>query len=393
MPIDVESLRADTPGCDKVVHLNNAGASLMPTPVLEAVIEHLRLEAAIGGYEAKAAALDKIEAARSSLARLVGAEPFDVMLTESDTASFAKAFWGLALAGFFDHGGRVLVDRIAYGSHYLSLLQARERFGIEIEVMDSTPDGSIDLEQLARRLERPARLVVATHVATHRGLVNPVAAVGALAAGARVPLFLDACQSAGQMPLDVTAIGCAVATGTGRKFLRGPRGTGWLYVAPEWSEQMVPIGVDATSGDWLSPTEWKPKERATRFEVFESSFACRIGLGTAIDYALETGVEAISKRIKALSESLRERLGAVGATVHDGGAERCGIISFTVPSHPARQVVERLARAGINVVASDATFNRIDLPGRGLESVVRASPHAFNTEEELELLVGEIVRL
>ncbi len=393
MPLDIESLRADTPGCEKVVHLNNAGASLMPEPVLEAVIEHLRLEATIGGYEAKSAAIDRIEGARASVGRLVGADPLDVMLTESDTASWAKAFWGLGLAGYLDKGGRVLVDRIAYGSHYLSLLQARERFGIEIEVVASTEDGSIDLEDLARRLEDRPLLITATHVATHRGLINPVAAVGRLAAAAKVPFFLDACQSAGQLPLDVGEIGCAVATGTGRKFLRGPRGTGWLFVAPEWSEQMVPIGVDATSGDWLSAEEWEPRERATRFEVFESSFASRIGLGTAVDYALAIGIEEISERIKSLSERLREQLTAMGASVHDGGVERCGIVSFTVPGFEARTVMERLAQAGINVVASDATFNRIDLPGRGLEAIVRASPHAFNTEAEIDLLVDELAAL
>lgn len=393
MPLDIESLRADTPGCEKVVHLNNAGASLMPEPVLEAVIEHLRLEATIGGYEAKSAAIDRIEGARASVGRLVGADPLDVMLTESDTASWAKAFWGLGLAGYLDKGGRVLVDRIAYGSHYLSLLQARERFGIEIEVVASTEDGSIDLEDLARRLEDRPLLITATHVATHRGLINPVAAVGRLAAAAKVPFFLDACQSAGQLPLDVGEIGCAVATGTGRKFLRGPRGTGWLFVAPEWSEQMVPIGVDATSGDWLSAEEWEPRERATRFEVFESSFASRIGLGTAVDYALAIGIEEISERIKSLSERLREQLTAMGTSVHDGGVERCGIVSFTVPGFEARTVMERLAQAGINVVASDATFNRIDLPGRGLEAIVRASPHAFNTEAEIDLLVDELAAL
>lgn len=393
MALDIGRLRRETPGCEHVAHLNNAGSALMPEPVFAAVVGHLHREMEMGGYEAAAVAAEQLSGAREAVGRLVGAEAADVMITESDTASFAKAFWGLALGGWFDRGGRILADRIAYGSHYVALLQAAERFGLSLETIRSTPDGSLDLEDLDRRLDGSVRLVTATHVATHRGLVNPVGEVGERTRAAGVPFLLDACQSAGQLPVDVGAIGCDVATGTGRKFLRGPRGTGWLYVHPEWSERMVPIGADGTSSRWLSEASYEPLERASRFDVFESSLAGRIGLGVAIDYVLELGMDEITRRVAALAEGLREELGAVGAAVHDGGRVRCGIVTFTVPGHSAPEVKEHLAAAGINVVASEATFSRLDMESRGLPAVVRASPHYYNTEQETARLVGEVARL
>jgi selenocysteine lyase/cysteine desulfurase len=392
MALDLARLRAETPACEAVAHLNNAGASLLPRPVVEAVIAHVRLESELGGYEAAVLAADRLQDARSALGRLLGADPLDVALTQSDTAAWTKAFWGLALGGWFDGGGRLLVDRAAYNSHYLSLLQAAGRFGVTIEVVASTADGSLDLDDLDRRLGGDVRLVTATHVGTHRGLVNPVAAVGERTRHGAVPFFLDACQSAGQLPVDVGVIGCDVATGTGRKFLRGPRGTGWLYVRPEWSERMSPPGLDGSSASWLDESRFGLLPRAARFEEFEASVAARIGLGVAVEYALELGIAAIAERIALLAEGLRDGLRSVGASVHDGGGQRCGIVTFTLPAVAPEAVKASLAAAGIHVWTSEALSARLDMEQRGLPAVVRASPHAFNSEDETRRLV-EHVRL
>ncbi len=338
VPLDLDRLRADTPGCELVAHLNNAGASLPPRPVVEAVVGHLWSEAQTGGYEAEAAAAADLGAVHASVGRLLGVDPLDVALTESDTSSWSKAFWGLALGGWFDGGGRVIVDRAVYNSHYLSLLQARDRFGITIESITSQDDGALDLDDLDRRLDDRVRLVTATHVGTHRGLVNPVAEVGKRTRSTGVPFFLDACQSAGQLPVDIPTIGCDVATGTGRKFLRGPRGTAWLYAAPEWSERMRPPGLDGSSARWLDEDDYELSDRALRFEQFEASYAGRLGLGVAVDYALRTGIELIAERIKLLADTLRSGLAEAGALTHDGGGERSGIVTFTVPGHEAGSV-------------------------------------------------------
>jgi cysteine desulfurase/selenocysteine lyase len=391
--LDVDRLRADTPGCELVVHLNNADSSLPPRQVVDAVVEHLRLEAHSGGYEAEAAATKPLQAARSAMGRLLGVDPLDLALTESDTSSWSKAFWGLALGGWFDGGGRVMVDRAVYNSHYLSLLQARDRFGLAIEAIAAQPDGSLDLEDLDRRLDAKVRLVTATHVGTHRGLVNPVAEVGRRTRAAGVPFFLDACQSAGQLPLDLPAIGCDAATGTGRKFLRGPRGTGWLYVAPEWSERMEPPGIDGASASWVDEQRYVLSDRAGRFEQFETSYAARLGLGAAVEYALDIGLCPIAERIRLLADSLRSALAEVGAVTHDGGTLRSAIVTFTVPGQDPVSVQRALAAAGINVSVTAAASARLDMEQRGLPSAVRASPHAFNSEAEIDYLVEHVGRL
>jgi selenocysteine lyase/cysteine desulfurase len=394
MALDVGRLRADTPGCEEIAHLDNAGAALAPRPVTDAVLAHLELEQRIGGYRAEDDAAGAIEGTRVAVGRLLGADPLDVALTHSDTASWTKALWGLALGGWFDGGGRLLVDRAAYHSHYLGLLQVRDRFGLTLEVVDATGEGSVDLEDLERRLDRgrgaPVRMVSVTHVGTHRGLVNPVAEVGRRTRAVGVPYFLDACQSAGQLPVDVGEIACDVATGTGRKFLRGPRGTGWLFVRPEWAERMQPPGIEGVSATWLEPDRYELAPRAQRFAEFETSYAARIGLGVAVDYALALGIPALAERIGALAERLRGSLADAGAEVHDGGTVRSGIVTFTVPGHDADAVRHTLVARRINVSVSPATSARLDMEPRGLATVVRASPHAYNIEEELERLVTEV---
>jgi cysteine desulfurase / selenocysteine lyase len=393
VPLDLDRLRADTPGCEYVVHLNNAGAALSPVPVIDAVVNHVHLEARMGGYEAQAAAAEVIGSVRTSMSRLLGVDELDVALTQSDTMSWTKAFWGLALGGWFDGGGRVLVDRAAYSSHYLSLLQARDRFGVTIEPIRSSLDGSLDVDDLENRLDGTVRLVAATHVGTHRGLVNPVADVGRCTRAAEVPFFLDACQSAGQLPLDLLAIGCDVATGTGRKFLRGPRGTGWLFVAPEWAERMNPPGIDLTSTNWIDADRYELSHRARRFEEFETSYAARLGLGVAVDYALDIGVPLIASRINQLAEGLRSALRRVGAAVHDDGEQRSGIVTFTVPDHDPTSVKLSLSAAGINVSVTEASMARLDMEQRDLPSAVRASPHAYNSEGEIAALADHVGRL
>ncbi|CAN5502165.1 aminotransferase class V-fold PLP-dependent enzyme [soil metagenome] len=370
-----------------MVHLNNAGAALPTRQVLDSVVAHLELEARVGGYEAAMAHADALAAPRLGLATLLDVDADDLSIVQSDTAAWSKAFWGLAMTGWFDGGGRVIVDRAAYNSHYLSLLQARDRFGISIEAIDNLEDGSLSLADLDRRLDPSVRMVTATHVGTHRGLVNPVAAVGERTRALGVPYFLDACQSTGQLRVDLSAIGCDVATGTGRKFLRGPRGTGWLFVRPEWSERMSPPGIDAAGASWDGTERYTLAPRARRFDEFEFSYAARIGMGVAIGQTLALGIDAIEQRITGLAERLRAGLSGAGITTHDGGTRRSAIVTFSVPGRAADEVRTTLAAARINFSVVAPPFARLDMESRGLEHVVRASPHVYNTDEELDRLV------
>jgi len=394
-PIDVAAERAATPGCATVAHLNNAGAALPTAATLDTVIDHLRLEADIGGYEAEAAVSDRVTAVRASAAQLLGASVGEVAITGSDTEGFTKALWGLLLAGGLARGRRILVDRIAYDSHYMGLLQVSDLAGTVIEAVPSTPDGTLDLDALGAALAAgDVALANLTHVGTHRGLVNPVAEAARLCRDAGAVTFVDACQSVGQLPVDVGTIGCDVLTGTGRKWLRGPRGTGFVYVRQGFTPALVPVGIDGRSATWDGDHHYRLEDGVQRFIPFETPVAVRLGLGTAIDHLLDLGIEAVAERVGAVAEELRDLLGDIdGVVVHDGGLRRCGIVTFTVEGHDPGEVAARARTAGVNVSVTDRPAARLDLGGDRPSGVVRASPHYYSTSDELVRLAEVVAAL
>jgi cysteine desulfurase/selenocysteine lyase len=391
--IDVAAERSITPGCASVAHLNNAGAALPTDTTLAAEIDHLRLEAQIGGYEAAAVAAGQLAAVRAGAAQLIGAHDDEVVLTGSDTQGWSRALWGFALGGGVAEGDRVLIDRIAYDSHYMALLQVAEHWGATIEVVASEDDGTVDLDALSAAVSSgPVAVCTTTHVGTHRGLVNPVEEMGVLCRGAGVPFFVDACQSAGQLPLDVGAIGCDVLTATGRKWLRGPRGTGFLYVRRDLAERMVPPGVGGDGAVWIDADHLEYRPGTTRFLEFEIPVAAHLGLGAAIEHAVALGIDTISERVTELADQLRRLLRATdGVAEHDGKGRQAGIVSFTVDGVEPSAVKGAAAAAGVNVSVTEAPAARLDMGGHRPTTTVRASPHYYNTGEELAALV-EVLR-
>ena len=393
--IDVTAERAATPGCATVAHLNNAGAALVRADTLATVVAHLELEAAMGGYEAAAAESDRLAGVAASAATLLGAGADEVALTGSDTEGWTKALWGLALGGGLPAGRRILVDRQSYDSHYMGLLQVVAVTGATVDVVPATADGTIDLEALAAELAAgDVALVSATHVGTHRGLVNPVEEVGDRCREAGVLFFLDACQSIGQLPVDVGRIGCAVATGTGRKWLRGPRGTGLLYVRADLVGSLRPIGIDGTSARWEDAGHYRLSPGVARFTPFEAPVALHLGLGTAVEHALALGIDAIAAAVGRIAEHLREELSSVdGVDVHDGGVRRSGIVTFTAAGTTPAGVQAAATGAGVNVSVTEAGAARLDMGSTRPAAVVRASPHYVTTEEECARLVEVVAGL
>jgi cysteine desulfurase/selenocysteine lyase len=388
--LDVERARALTPGCERFIHLNHAGASLMPAPVLEAVVSHLRREAEIGGYEAEDEAGDRLDAVYGSVARLLGPAPDEIALVENATRAWDMAFYSFR----FRPGDRILIGRAEYVSNAIAELQVAARHGIVLDVVDDDEHGQIDVADLERRIDDRVRLIALTHVATNGGLVNPAAEVGRLARAAEVPFLLDATQSAGQIVLDVAELGCDVLCLTGRKYLRGPRGTGVLYVRRELADALEPPFLELRSATWTAPDRYVVAPGARRFETWERNVAGLLGLGSAIDHALEWGIDAIEARVVTLGEGLRERLRAVaGVAVHDKGLRRCGIVTFTVDGVDASEVQRRLAAQRVNTVVSPLTSGQLDLPARGLGDLVRASVHYLNTEEELDRAAEAVASL
>jgi selenocysteine lyase/cysteine desulfurase len=378
--LDIAAARADTPGCEERIHFNNAGASLMPRPVVETVVQHVELEARIGGYEAAEAERERIAAVYGSCARLVGSEPGEIALFENATRAWDAAFYSIPITA----GDQIVTGRAEYCSNYMAFLQVARGTGAEIVVIGDDADGQIDVGELRTRIDERVKLIALTHVPTSGGLVNPAAEVGRVARDAGVLFLLDATQSVGQMPIDVTEIGCDFLATTGRKFLRAPRGTGFLYVRRELIAELHPAVVEVGGAAWTERDGYTLKEDARRFETWEASAALQLGLGRAIDYALELGVEAMWERVQELGNLLRRELAAIdGARVHDLGVTKCGIVTFTVAGLDAEPLAHRLGAQGINVDVSMPADSRLDFEARGLDPMVRASVHYFNTEDEV----------
>ena len=379
---EVAELRRRTPGVrEGAVFLNAAGSALPDEAVLDAVIAHLRLEAHLGGYRAAAEAAPHLAATRAALGRLLGAQPEEIALLGSASEAWRLCLYGVDLRP----GDRVLVGRAAYGGNAIGLLHRAALTGAEIEVVDDDEHGQIDIADLEQRLaEGPAALLCLTHGPTGSGLVNPAAEGGALAKAHGVPFLLDACQSVGQMPLDVEELGCDFLSGTSRKYLRGPRGVGFLWVRPSLLDGLEPPMLDNTSATWTGEHSYRLQPGMRRFETYESAVAARVGLGVAVEQALALGLERIEARITHLAAHLRRLLSEIpGVHVADRGQRLCGIVTFHLEGWPTQELRRALVQRDVEVSVTSRESSRWLLAPELPEELVRASVHLSNTEDEL----------
>lgn len=391
--MNIERLRAETPGCANVIHLNNAGAGLMPRPVLDAVTGHLQREAEIGGYEARVEAEARLEAVYDSIASLLNAHRAEIAIVDNATRAFDLAFQSLPLRD----GDVILTTTVDYPSNYLAYLCRRREIEIEVRIVPEAATGEVSLDALAHMLRDPrVRVLSLTHVPTQSGLLQPAETAGSLAREAGCWFLLDATQTVGQIPIDVQQVGCDVLAATGRKFLRGPRATGFLYVRGDRLPEMHPSVVDVHSATWTGPNSYDIAPTARRFEIWEQYFAGNLGLGVAVDYALAIGIDQIWKRVQPMAATLRRRLSDIpGLTIQDRGVEQCAIVSFTLDGHDPTTIRDYLAghTPRINVSTSSINSARLDFPRRGLTQTVRASVHYYNIDAELDALVDAVARL
>ncbi len=392
MALDLKRLRGDTPATADLAYFYNSGASLMPNPVLDAVKAHLDLEARIGGYEAAEKAAGPLQNTYDALAGMLNCGSDEIAVVENATVAWCQAFYGLAQD--MKPGDRVLTVVAEYASNYIAFLQTAKRRGIVIDVIPNTPDGEADVEALERMIDDKVKLIAVTHVPTSGGLVNPAAEIGKVARRHGIPYLLDACQSVGQMPLDVETIGCDFLSATGRKFLRGPRGTGFLYARNTMLTRCEPPVLDLLSATWTAPDDYTVRGDARRYENWENYVAGKIGLGVAVDYACAIGLDAIWQRIQDLAGPLRQRLDALpDVHVHDAGRTRCAIVTFSHDRLSPKEVQQRLAAQNMAVGTSRPSSTLLDFEARHLPPLVRAAPHYYNSEDEIDRLVDAIAAL
>lgn len=310
--------RDETPGCRNCIHLNNAGASLMPQPVIDAIDNHLKNEIKYGGYEAADAASDQISEVYEAASKLIGAKASNIAIVENATVAVSQA-----LSAFdFREGDTVIATDVDYSSYQIMLLNLAKRFGIEVIRADDLPEGGVDPESVRRLVKKHnPRLVLTAWVPTNSGLVQDVQKVGKVCAEAGVPYLVDACQAVGQLPVDVAVLHCDFLAATSRKFLRGPRGLGFLFVSDRMLERNIqPLYLDTRGATWTHTNSFHLEAGAKRFENWEFPYALVLGLGAAAEYALEVGIEAAGRRASSLAEYCRDQLSRLeGVRILDRG--------------------------------------------------------------------------
>lgn len=385
--IDVDHIRKDTPGIGHSTHLLACGSALMPQSVVNALIEHTQLEAQIGGYEAQSRQAQALLHVYDLVANHIGAKPHEIALMENATVAWCHAFYALPLKP----GSTILTCEAEYAANYVAFLQRAKRDNLKIEIVPSDTSGALDIAALEDRMGADVGLIAITWVPTNGGLVNPATEVGRIAKTHGVPYLLDACQAAGQMRIDVAELGCDFLSATGRKYLRGPRGTGFLYVKEHWLSSLEPAMIDHFGAPWVAMDRYTLREDARRFETWENSYALRAGLGAAIAYADQIGIDLIADRVRDLAHTTRSLLANVaGIEVCDIGHEQCGIVSFKAEGQQPQRLVQGMADAGFAIGASVPSSTRIDSERRNLPTLLRIAPHYYNTEEEIERAVTHL---
>jgi len=381
--------RADTPGCANRNHLNNAGASLMPRPVIDAITDHIRLEGEVGGYEAADAREQAVEATYRGLASLIGAKRQNVAIVSSATAGFVQT-----LSSFdFAPGDAIVTTRCDYTSYQIQYLSLHRRLGVKVLHADDLPEGGVDPESVRDLVRRNrVRLVAVSWVPTNSGLVQDVEGVGAVCEEAGVPFSIDACQAIGQIEIDVSALRCDYLSVTARKFLRGPRGVGFMFASDRaLARGDHPLFVDMHGAKWVAPDAYEIAPTAQRFEDWEFPYALVLGLGAAAGYLIDVGIDVAHERAFGLAAHAREGLARIpGVRVLDRGANPCAIVTADVRGLDASDVVAALQKRGINTTASLGWYGLLDFAEKRVESALRVSPHYFNTLEEVDSLVAAV---
>ncbi|WP_216893824.1 aminotransferase class V-fold PLP-dependent enzyme [Nocardia alni] len=384
--LDLTRLRADIPAYDNItgptpIFLDSAGSSLPPRPVLDAVTGHLRREAEIGGYRAANERLDHLDSVKSAIGALINTAPSTIALSDSATRSWSDFFYAVPLAP----GDRILISGADYASNAIAALQRAQTTGAVVEQIPSDDTGQLDVDALAAMIDERVKLVSLVHAPTNGGLLNPVAEATRVAHRVGALVLLDACQSIGQVRLDVAGLDVDALSATGRKWLRAPRGTGFLYVRPELAATMEPTRLDLHSAAWTGPHEYRLAADASRFEFWECDVAARLGLGAAVRYLLDLGPDTVYEAISANAERLRKNLAQIpDVAVRDLGDRHTGIVSFTIEGRIPVDIRDELLAQDITVTVSHRSSTLLDMSARRLDSVVRASPHCFVTADELD---------
>ena len=369
-----------------VVHFNHSGAGLPSPETVQAVVDHLRLEAERGPMEAGAIASDAIRNSYQVAAQLLGCAPQDVAFGTSHGQLYGNLIASIPLSA----GDKIFVSRQEWIGNVLCLQRSANLSGASLSLMASDDTSAVDPIALGESLSSEVRIVALTWIGAGSALINPAAAIGAAIrhAGSSAFFIIDASQAIGQVPINVAEIGCDALIACGRKFLRGPRGTALAYISPRLAAEIVPRSIDNVSST-LSNGNVVVANSAQAFEFGEESVALKLGLGKAIEQALSLGVDRIRLKLHHKAAILRQALAVVpGVQLLDLGNSKGAAVTFAINGVACATAKQRLADQGINIGMNGPGYTPYDLSIRGISELLRASVHLSTTDDDIALIVN-----
>lgn len=381
--MNVETIRKDITDCDAKIFLNSAGASLMPKTVLEKISQYLKEEEKIGGYLLQDNQAQKLEEFYSEASKLINAQPHNLALTHDATDAYIKALSCIP----FESNDVIVTTDDDYGSNQIQFMSLQKRLGIQIKRIKTLENGDLDISNFADLVDKHnPKLVAASHVPTNSGLIQNIKAIGEICNNKQILFLVDACQSIGQLQVDVHEIKCDFLTATGRKFLRGPRGTGFLYVSDKvLNLDYYPLFIDGKGATWKTASEFEIEPSAKRFETWERSCALQMGLIEALKYLNRIGVDKVEAYNSNLMEHFRRNLSSIsGVVLYDKGSKKCNILTFNKHNKSLEEISTALKSNNVFFSVSHKHWGVIDFEKKGVEWLIRLSPHYFNTIEEID---------
>ena len=353
------------------IHLQTGGVGAMPRPVFDATV------AAMGAVERDPAGetygpgIGRLDKVRGKAAELLGCETDDIVLTGSATAGMFMIAQGLD----WRPGERVLITDHEHPAGRFGWEWARRRFGIEIDTLAISPaadDPRAIIEQFSGSIRPQTRLISFSHILFTTGVKLPATELCALARERGCLSVVDGAQSAGAMPVDVTAMGCHAYSASGHKWLMGPKGTGLLYVSSDFAERLDALPL--TAG-----------RQANSDSTGIGNIAGMHGLGAAIDYVRAIRPEVIEAHNHALRQELYDALAQIPSITIPLPRDSPTIsanLSFSLPDGTDHYAVRR------NLLLKHKVYLRVvELSGFiGL----RASLHCYNRSEDIEALIAAL---
>lgn len=381
--MNTDKIRQEIRGLsDGKLFFNNAGSSLMPNIVVDSMIDYLQQEEQFGGYEVANKNAELLENFYTETAKLINCKPSNIAFMTSATEAFSKALSSI----IFKEGDTVITTVDDYISNQITFISLQKRLNVKIIRIKKLKNNELDLEDLENLIKQNhPKLVAVTHIPTNSGLVQDIEAVGKICRQYDILYLADCCQSVGQMVVDVEKIGCDFLTATGRKFMRGPRGSGFLYVSDRVLEQdYAPILLDMRGAHWSEYNNYELFKTAKRFEHWEVSYAAVLGMMEAVKYANIIGLNNIENYNKKLAETLRKNLENGGFKVLDIGKNLSSIVTFCGPDNDLDNIQKVLKENNVFFSVSYKNSALIDFTDKKVDGAVRLSPHYFNTLEEIE---------